>query len=84
MQDVYFFELPGGPVALAVDHRPSPMGGHQVSLTRDEHPLRPSQLGVAGFDSLWEDGLGQAYGVSDAVAAALLESLQRAELEGEG
>ena len=75
LQDVYFFELPAGSVGLTIDHRPSPMGGHQVSLQRFDGPpaTRPSDVGVAGFDQLWDEGFTIAYGVSSVTVAELVD-----------
>lgn len=96
LQDLYFFELPVGSVGLTVDHRRSPMGGNTVRLNLFSArewtgPIpaspRPSQVGVAGFDGLWEDDAlpevqstcASAYGVPDGAVARLVDALQHLE-----
>jgi hypothetical protein len=93
LQDLYYFELPRGTVLLTVDHRPSPMGGHTISLGLFDEgsrliPLtRPSEVGVAGFDRLWADdpfpeiqmACASAYGVPDETVARLVQALERLE-----
>ena len=96
LQDVYYFDLSQGSVMLTVDHRPSPMGGHTIRLallSGDEgsgplpSTLRPSDVGVAGFDGLWEDDAypevqrmsSGAYGVPDDAVARLVDALSRLE-----
>ena len=81
IQDLYFFELPAGSVALTIDHRPSPMGGHQVSLQRFDGPpaTRPSDVGIAGFDELWDEGFTIAYGVSSETVAELVDQFMQLE-----
>lgn len=84
LEDDYFFVLPRGEVTLSVGHKASPMGGNQVRLSLDtpgmtSSVLRPSDLGMVGFDGLWEPGLSQAYGVPNHVVTRLVDALQEME-----
>lgn len=85
LEDDYFFGLPRGEVTLSVGHKASPMGGHQVRLSLDgpgmmSSVLRPSDLGLAGFDGLWDAGMSRAYGVPNRTVASLVEALQGLEM----
>ena len=84
LEDDYFFELPRGEVTLSVGHKASPMGGNQVRLSLEgpgmtSSVLRPSDLGLVGFDGLWEAGMSQAYGVTDQTVTKLVDALQKME-----
>jgi hypothetical protein len=96
LQDLYFFTLPVGSVGLTVDHRQSPLGGSTVRLNvfstnPGMGPVppspRPSDVGIAGFDGLWEDDpfpetqavAASAYGVTDSAVARLVDAMKQLE-----
>jgi hypothetical protein len=96
LQDLYFFDLPVGSVGLTVDHRRSPMGRNTVRLNLiSTNPgmgpvppsPRPSDVGIAGFDGLWEDDpfpevqaiAASAYGVTDSAVARLVDAMLQLE-----
>ena len=76
---IYRFELPGSEIVLLkVERR---MDGNVVMLTVPGRPevSRPSDVGASGFDSWWEAGDRQAYGVEPERVEQLVTALSQRE-----